>query len=169
MAPAIANPSNINNTVNSSSSSSEGQSILLHNPRMSIYWTSEEQSALEYLLEKYASEIPIVRYANISQALTDKAIRDVVMRCRWTKAKKNGTMVDVEMSCIFGGDEGLVERTTRILDQISANISDLKIGANVDLLCEARANILEMIKNLPEMDIPFPFKLNLANSVLPPP
>ncbi|CAA0820652.1 Protein of unknown function (DUF3755 [Striga hermonthica] len=56
---------------------------LRHNPGLSLDWTHEEQSILEDLLAKYASESTVVRYAKISQALSDKTVRDVALRCRW--------------------------------------------------------------------------------------
>ncbi|KAL3653222.1 hypothetical protein CASFOL_002903 [Castilleja foliolosa] len=66
------------------------QTSLRHNPGLSRDWTPEEQSTLEDLLTKYASETNIVRYANISQALKDKTVRDVALRCRWMNKKENG-------------------------------------------------------------------------------
>ncbi|KAK4419759.1 hypothetical protein Salat_2388800 [Sesamum alatum] len=66
------------------------QSALRHNPGLSLDWTPEEQSMLEDLLAKYASESNIVRYAKIAQALKDKTVRDVALRCRWMNKKENG-------------------------------------------------------------------------------
>ncbi|KAK4407577.1 hypothetical protein Sango_0338700 [Sesamum angolense] len=66
------------------------QSALRHNPGLSLEWTPEEQSMLEDLLAKYASESNIVRYAKIAQALKDKTVRDVALRCRWMNKKENG-------------------------------------------------------------------------------
>ncbi|PIN19791.1 hypothetical protein CDL12_07522 [Handroanthus impetiginosus] len=66
------------------------QTALRHNPGLSLDWTPEEQSTLEDLLTKYASETNIVRYAKIAQALKDKTVRDVALRCRWMNKKENG-------------------------------------------------------------------------------
>lgn len=66
------------------------QSVLRHNPGLSLDWTPEEQSILEDLLAKYASETNVVRYAKIAQALKDKTVRDVALRCRWMNKKENG-------------------------------------------------------------------------------
>ncbi|KAL3828980.1 hypothetical protein ACJIZ3_017782 [Penstemon smallii] len=63
---------------------------LRHNPGLSHDWTPEEQSILEDLLNKYASETIVVRYALISQALKDKTVRDIAFRCRWMNKKENG-------------------------------------------------------------------------------
>ncbi|GER57323.1 hypothetical protein STAS_35129 [Striga asiatica] len=60
---------------------------LRHNPGLSLDWTQEEQSILEDLLAKYASESTVVRYAKIAQALSDKTVRDVALRCRWMNAE----------------------------------------------------------------------------------
>ncbi|KAG8388826.1 hypothetical protein BUALT_Bualt02G0165400 [Buddleja alternifolia] len=66
------------------------QTVLRHNPGLSLDWTLEEQSTLEDLLTKHASETSIVRYAKIAQALKDKTVRDVAFRCRWMNKKENG-------------------------------------------------------------------------------
>ncbi|CAA2960959.1 uncharacterized protein LOC111403681 [Olea europaea subsp. europaea] len=66
------------------------QAALRHNPGLSVDWSPEEQSTLENLLSKYNSDTPIVRYAKISQALKDKTVRDVALRCRWMTKKENG-------------------------------------------------------------------------------
>ncbi|KAL8549130.1 hypothetical protein ACS0TY_008114 [Phlomoides rotata] len=63
---------------------------LRHNPGLSLDWTPEEQSTLEDLLTKYASEANVIRYAKIAQALKDKTVRDVAFRCRWMNKKENG-------------------------------------------------------------------------------
>ncbi|KAL6563542.1 hypothetical protein OROGR_002501 [Orobanche gracilis] len=68
------------------------QAALRHNPGLSLDWTPDEQSMLEDLLAKsgYASESTVVRYAIIAQALRDKTVRDVALRCRWISKKENG-------------------------------------------------------------------------------
>ncbi|XP_022847093.1 uncharacterized protein LOC111369708 isoform X2 [Olea europaea var. sylvestris] len=66
------------------------QAALRHNPGLSVNWSTEEQSTLENLLTKYASDTTIVRYAKIAQALKDKTVRDVALRCRWMTKKENG-------------------------------------------------------------------------------
>lgn len=96
------NGSNNNNNANSSGAVPENtsgsgvslaapaQTALRHNPGLSLDWTTEEQSMLEDLLSKYSSEANIVRYAKISQALKDKTVRDIALRCRWMNKKENG-------------------------------------------------------------------------------
>jgi len=66
------------------------QAALRHNPGISVEWTADEQSLLEELLSKYASERNIVRYAKIAMELKDKTVRDVALRCRWMNKKENG-------------------------------------------------------------------------------
>ncbi|PPR83632.1 hypothetical protein GOBAR_AA37081 [Gossypium barbadense] len=66
------------------------QAALRHNPGISINWTPDEQSILEDLLAKYASDSTIVRYAKIAMRLKDKTVRDVALRCRWMTKKENG-------------------------------------------------------------------------------
>ncbi|XVF31991.1 hypothetical protein REPUB_Repub17cG0043300 [Reevesia pubescens] len=66
------------------------QSSLRHNPGISIDWTPDEQSMLEDLLAKYASDSTIVRYAKIAMQLKDKTVRDVALRCRWMTKKEGG-------------------------------------------------------------------------------
>jgi hypothetical protein len=66
------------------------QSVLRHNPGLSVEWASHEQSLLEELLTKYALESHIVRYAKIAMELKDKTVRDVALRCRWVHRKENG-------------------------------------------------------------------------------
>ncbi|KAG6415516.1 hypothetical protein SASPL_122928 [Salvia splendens] len=39
---------------------------------------------------RYASEPNIIRYAKIAQALKDKTVRDIALRCRWMNKKENG-------------------------------------------------------------------------------
>lgn len=66
------------------------QGGLMHDPGVNIEWTSEEQSLLEDLLNKYSSDAIIVRYAKIAGQLNDKTVRDVALRCRWMNKKENG-------------------------------------------------------------------------------
>ncbi|KAL7152072.1 hypothetical protein ABFS83_04G073700 [Erythranthe nasuta] len=66
------------------------QTALRHNPGLSLDWTPEEQSTLEELLTKYSSEDQIYRYSQIAQALNDKTVRDVALRCRWMNKKEIG-------------------------------------------------------------------------------
>ncbi|KAA3474793.1 F21O3.28 protein isoform 3 [Gossypium australe] len=66
------------------------QAALRHNPGISKNWTPDEQSILEDLLAKYASDSTIVRYAKIAMRLKDKTVRDVALRCRWMTKKENG-------------------------------------------------------------------------------
>ncbi|XVE78240.1 hypothetical protein DITRI_Ditri13aG0128700 [Diplodiscus trichospermus] len=63
---------------------------LRHNPGISGNWSPDEQSMLEDLLVKYASDSTIVRYAKIAKQLKDKTVRDVALRCRWMSKKENG-------------------------------------------------------------------------------
>ncbi|XP_047313506.1 uncharacterized protein LOC124916786 [Impatiens glandulifera] len=66
------------------------QAALRHNPGLSAEWSSEEQSLLDELLTKYASDRNITRYAKIAMQLKDKTVRDVALRCRWMTKKENG-------------------------------------------------------------------------------
>ncbi|XP_047964333.1 uncharacterized protein LOC125208878 [Salvia hispanica] len=63
---------------------------LLHNPGLSLEWKPHEDSVLEDLLEKYASESTPTVYVRIAHALRSKTVRDVVLRCIWMKKKQNG-------------------------------------------------------------------------------
>lgn len=66
------------------------QAALRHNPGLSVDWTPDEQSLLEELLAKYATESNISRYAKIAMQLKDKTVRDVALRCRWMSKKEIG-------------------------------------------------------------------------------
>ncbi|XP_073145160.1 uncharacterized protein [Henckelia pumila] len=80
-------------SVTENSAVGPAQTTLRHNPGISLDWTPEEQSTLEDLLAKYASESSqstIVLYAKIAQALQEKTVRDVALRCRWMNKKENG-------------------------------------------------------------------------------
>nr|XP_043636454.1 uncharacterized protein LOC122607530 isoform X2 [Erigeron canadensis] len=65
------------------------QAALRHNPGLAVEWAPDEQSLLEELLTKYASDSSILRYAKIAKKLQDKTVRDVALRCRWM-TKENG-------------------------------------------------------------------------------
>ncbi|KAL8511628.1 hypothetical protein ACS0TY_018147 [Phlomoides rotata] len=142
---------------------------LLYNQHISIDWTSEEQSIFEYLLEKYTTEIPIIRYARIAHALPKKSIRDVTFRSVWMRENGKRKRYDiVGQSC-----GSLIEFNAQMLDQIDSNFSDLKIHENINLLNQTRENIHTIVEDLPKIyeDIIPPFKINedLANFVLPSP
>ncbi|KAL8494152.1 hypothetical protein ACS0TY_025081 [Phlomoides rotata] len=149
---------------------------------ISIDWTSEEQSIFEYTVEKYVSEISIIRYAHIAQALPNKSIRDVAFRSIWMRENKNKKRDDISGSKTFFGKSivsdscgRLIEHNAQILDQIDTKFYDLKNHEIINLLSKARGNIHTIVSDLPEKIHdrmpPFPFKINeeLANSVLPPP
>ncbi|CAN6926667.1 unnamed protein product [Brassica oleracea] len=80
----------VNSVENGGMDNSETISALRHNPGISVDWTLEEQSLLEDLLAKYASQPTIVRYAKIAMKMKDKTVRDVALRCRWMTKKENG-------------------------------------------------------------------------------
>lgn len=63
---------------------------LRHNPGISVVWTPEEQSILDELIVKYASQNNIVGYATIAMQLKDKTVRDVALRIRWMSKKEIG-------------------------------------------------------------------------------
>ncbi|KAJ6319361.1 hypothetical protein OIU78_014888, partial [Salix suchowensis] len=90
--PSTANGVPVNSTNNNSNSNnfstggavnSKTLSSLRHDPGISVEWSPDEQSILDDLLSKYASESNLVRYAKIAMKLKDKTVRDVAMRCRW--------------------------------------------------------------------------------------
>nr|XP_043610468.1 uncharacterized protein LOC122582176 isoform X1 [Erigeron canadensis] len=56
---------------------------LKHPIGLSFEWTRDEQSLLEELLTKYASDKPVMRFAKIAEQLQDKTVRDVALRTRW--------------------------------------------------------------------------------------
>ncbi|XP_024015752.1 uncharacterized protein LOC18024351 [Eutrema salsugineum] len=93
-AAATTNGAAVNSVDNGGSTAaadnSQTISALRHNPGISVDWTHEEQSLLEDLLAKYASEPTIVRYAKIAMKMKDKTVRDVALRCRWMTKKENG-------------------------------------------------------------------------------
>ncbi|KAL8511625.1 hypothetical protein ACS0TY_018144 [Phlomoides rotata] len=148
---------------------------LLYNQHISIDWTSEEQSIFEYLLEKYATEIPIIRYARIAQALPKKSIRDVTFRSVWMRenGKRKSDDISGNKSIVGQSCGSLIEFNAQMLDQIDSNFSDLKIHENINLLNQTRENIHTIVEDLPKIyeDIIPPFKINedRANFVLPSP
>lgn len=66
------------------------QRALKHNVDLSVQWTPDEQSLLEELLVKHASDNRVLRYAKIAGKLQDKTARDVALRCRWMTKKEFG-------------------------------------------------------------------------------
>lgn len=64
------------------------KAALQHNAYLTVEWTPEEQSVVEELLVKYASESKMYCYAQIARQLKDKYLRDVVLRCRWMSEKE---------------------------------------------------------------------------------
>ncbi|KAG7581369.1 hypothetical protein ISN44_As08g010590 [Arabidopsis suecica] len=82
----------VDNGGNTGAAADNSQTIgaLRHNPGISTDWTHEEQSLLEDLLVKYATEPSVFRYAKIAMKMKDKTVRDVALRCRWMTKKENG-------------------------------------------------------------------------------
>ncbi|XP_039007475.1 uncharacterized protein LOC120135236 [Hibiscus syriacus] len=64
-------------------------SSLLHNPCISLEWSSEEQAVLEEGLRVFALDPSTVRYAKIAMHLPHKTVRDVALRCRWMTKKRS--------------------------------------------------------------------------------
>ncbi|KAK0588549.1 hypothetical protein LWI29_002488 [Acer saccharum] len=91
---STANGVSVNSSSNGGNSSGadclQTTAALRHNSGISLDWTPEEQSTLEELLSKYASDQMLVRYAKIAMQLKDKTVRDVALRCRWMNKKENG-------------------------------------------------------------------------------
>ncbi|KAG6748823.1 hypothetical protein POTOM_048759 [Populus tomentosa] len=85
-----ASHSNSNNLSTGDAVNSKTLSSLKHDPGISVEWSPDEQSILDDLLSKYASESNLVRYAKIAMKLKDKTVRDVALRCRWMTKKENG-------------------------------------------------------------------------------
>uniref|UniRef100_A0A7N0URQ8 Myb-like domain-containing protein n=1 Tax=Kalanchoe fedtschenkoi TaxID=63787 RepID=A0A7N0URQ8_KALFE len=197
---------------------------LKHNPGISNEWSADEQSTLEELLIKHASEPNILKYATIAKQLKDKTVREVALRCRWMTKKENkkrrkedqstarknkerklekgadasarptshaarrsGPLnvpplmaMDSEDGISFkaiGGLTGqLLEQNAQVFSQISANFAALQLPANINLLCQTRDNILNILNNsnndMPDIMKQMPpltEKINeeLANSILP--
>ncbi|RLM74957.1 homeobox protein SIX3-like isoform X2 [Panicum miliaceum] len=63
---------------------------LRHDPGLAREWSPEEQATLDELLVKYASDVPVIRYAKIAMKLPEKMVRDVALRCRWMNKKESG-------------------------------------------------------------------------------
>ncbi|KAH7576559.1 hypothetical protein ACOSP7_003021 [Xanthoceras sorbifolium] len=93
---STANGVSVNSSSNGGNSSGGGPdctnttAALRHNSGISREWTPDEQSILEDLLAKFASDSMLVRYAKIAMQLKDKTVRDVALRCRWMTKKENG-------------------------------------------------------------------------------
>ncbi|CAH8356387.1 unnamed protein product [Eruca vesicaria subsp. sativa] len=104
---------------------SETISALKHNPGISVDWSHEEQSLLEDLLAKYASEPTIVRYAKIAIKMKDKTVRDVALRCRWMTKKENGKRRKEDLSSRKSKDKK--EKTT---DSSAKSTSHLNVHPN---------------------------------------
>ncbi|CAK7349196.1 unnamed protein product [Dovyalis caffra] len=95
--------SNTNNLSTGDAVNSKTQSSLRHDPGISVEWTPDEQSILDDLLSKYASESNLVRYAKIAMKLKDKTVRDVALRCRWmTKQSANRTLWNLVPDVVGG-------------------------------------------------------------------
>uniref|UniRef100_A0A804ME42 Uncharacterized protein n=1 Tax=Zea mays TaxID=4577 RepID=A0A804ME42_MAIZE len=62
---------------------------LRHDPGLAREWSTEEQTILDELLVKYASDLPVVRYAKVAMKLPEKTVRDVALRCRWMNKKES--------------------------------------------------------------------------------
>ncbi|KDP45180.1 hypothetical protein JCGZ_15045 [Jatropha curcas] len=98
-AASPANGASVNSTKNGGANNSgslvpadnsQTEAALRHCPGISVEWTADEQSLLEELLTKFASESIVQRYAKIALQLKDKTVRDVALRCRWMTKKENG-------------------------------------------------------------------------------
>ncbi|GFY99464.1 histone H2A deubiquitinase [Actinidia rufa] len=153
------------------------QAALRHNPGLAVEWTADEQSLLDELLTKFASEQNIVRYAKIAMQLKDKTVRDVALRCRWLTEKNTDPMTKSASHAVnrsndppyaqsvisidsddgisyeaIGGVTGqLLEQNAHALDQISSNFAAFRIHENTNLFCQARHNILTILNDLNDM------------------
>ncbi|KAG6492079.1 hypothetical protein ZIOFF_047029 [Zingiber officinale] len=84
---------------------------------------------------------------------------------------------DISYKDIGGRTGELLESNTEAFTKISTNFTNLKVQDNINLFCQARDNILAVLKDLSDMPEimkqmpPLPAKLNeeLANSILPRP
>ncbi|KVI03753.1 Homeodomain-like protein [Cynara cardunculus var. scolymus] len=157
------NTTTINNGGRSSVPENSGvgpsQRALKHSVDLSVQWSSDEQSLLEELLVKYASDNRVMRYAKIAGKLQDKTARDVALRCKWMTKKEIGKrrkddnlsrkhkdkkekLADqlakpsshaTNRANAIGGVSGqLLEQNAQALDQISANFSALKCLGQVN-------------------------------------
>ncbi|KAL1541001.1 hypothetical protein AAHA92_25275 [Salvia divinorum] len=202
--PSAAAHSNISNGANSGSSKGSAkensavepnQRGLRHNPGLSLDWTTEEQSKLEDLLAKYASETTVARKRRrkedngSSRKNKDKKdkVSDTLPKSSQVANRTNGppacaqSLMSVDsddripFNAIGGAAGQLLESNAQALDQISTNFSACKIHENINLFCQARANIVSILNDLGDMPEsmkqmpPLPVKLNeeLANSILP--
>ncbi|CAN7075578.1 unnamed protein product [Brassica oleracea var. botrytis] len=124
-AAAATNGGAVNSVENGGMDNSETISALRHNPGISVDWTLEEQSLLEDLLAKYASQPTIVRYAKIAMKMKDKTVRDVALRCRWMTKKENGKRRKEDHSSRKSKDKK--EKTT---DSPAKSLSHLNVHPN---------------------------------------
>ncbi|KAL8260716.1 hypothetical protein R6Q59_028669 [Mikania micrantha] len=120
----------------------------------SIYWSRDEQSLLEELIVKYASDSMVMRYAKIAQKLQNKTLKDVALRCRWMTEKEkrkqrkkkqekkeeaaseqvkspstnhsSGECIDEEISCKGAAVAQLLEQSDHAINQVSANANVFK-------------------------------------------
>ncbi|XP_024047290.1 uncharacterized protein LOC18052524 isoform X2 [Citrus clementina] len=179
---STANGVSVNSSNNGGNSpavidTSQTASALRHNSGISTEWTPEEQSVLEDLLAKYASDSAVNRYAKIAKQLKDKTVRDVALRCRWMTekatdssakssshlaARPNGpsyappmipmdTDDGISYRAIGGITGDILEQNAQMFNQISANFGTFQIRDNIDLLCKARENILSIMNDLNDM------------------
>ncbi|KAK6163930.1 hypothetical protein DH2020_000794 [Rehmannia glutinosa] len=153
------------------------QTALRHNPGLSLDWTPEEQSTLEDLLTKYASEANIVRYAKIAQSLKDKTVRDVALRCRWMNKKENGKRrkedhnsrknkdKKVLVGFLCGSSQIQSQQLVELLDSFLSKVLMSWIKFLPTFLLLSFNDLPEIMKQMP----PLPVKLNeeLASSILP--
>ncbi|KAI7755321.1 hypothetical protein M8C21_030167 [Ambrosia artemisiifolia] len=180
----MANPSanNNNSTTNviivtttllEDSAVAPSERALKHNNiTLSKVWTPDEQSLLEQLLTKYASDSKVMRYAKIAPKLQNKTMRDVALRHIWMAEKvadeqvkpsshatnhsnghphahlSNSMDSDEDISYEeIGGEYGqLLEENVQTMKLISANFSALKVHENINLLSKIRNNILVLLK-----------------------
>ncbi|KAF4350209.1 hypothetical protein CsatB_026643 [Cannabis sativa] len=81
----------------------------------------------------------------------------------------------IPFKAIGGATGEILEQTSQVLNQISANIANFQIQDNINLFCQSRDNIFKILnefKDFPEVMKqmpPLPVKLNeeLANTILP--
>ncbi|KAH9793996.1 Histone H2A deubiquitinase (DUF3755) [Citrus sinensis] len=194
---STANGVSVNSSNNGGNSpavidTSQTASALRHNSGISTEWTPEEQSILEDLLAKYASDSAVNRYAKIAKQLKDKTVRDVALRCRWMTekatdssakssshlaARPNGpsyappmipmdTDDGISYRAIGGITGDILEQNAQMFNQISANFGTFQIRDNIDLLCKARENILSIMNEYVITSVLYNFFIN-ESSTLP--